>query len=1034
MTGKIFRLGWGKRCLLYKKQIFWNLYGLLLCLLPALLPYVLTARPVQYELNIHNGLPSNHIYYITVDKYGYLWAATPQGVVKYNGYTPRIFDLSKGLPSNDIWRLYEDSKGRIWIHCFCHSLGYIYNNEYKEITIEAPPPLLFPNFWNYEDHTFMFSSYDYRAFNNKMYLYKNDTLNEAWFNMPNCYNFYINNNKELVYLYKKILPGGEEQFAIYKKKMESGRIKTWVHNPIHRDMHHNRVFHFFGQYMMSVNASEGDVYYMHMEDSVWKKIKFDYTGQFKIHGYKGNMYIAAGENLYQFSDSFRQTAVYDMKQLRYPLSFSAFARDSFWHTCIGTVNTGLHMDVPVTTACHRVHNNRTDYLHVGRTPEGTHFWWGGADNMIRSVDGKGNVLLNRKYNIPHVYKIVPWKQGTSLVLTAGSLYELDHRTGNLTPFLHKQRLIAEATSSVLEKIQHKHIRYLDIAVVDSGLFFLLSRTGLFRMVLDPERPSLRVLEEKEKISQSDMSAYTNLAYDPLHKVLWTYNSSVVMRYDPAKGKGTTVHAHTPGKSYFRNIEKVLIDKRYGNVFLKEFDKLSLFNTDVYKFQVLYRNINLEKTQVKLEEDLLIVAGRFGVVLRKITGAGQLSPPLFYSNTKKMLYNELSDLYVIQDKIYINTDGGLYAIDVPAEQAFYTDTASGKEQPYKLLLGYGNDWRSVGIKDTVFLDQKDMKLQFDIIRPSGVGTPKYHYRLAGADPKWKEIHTDELLLPLLDPGRLYVLSIAVSDEVWKSGSRDICLYVVPYWWQTATAKRILSFAALLIFGLLVWGIVWITKRNVMRKNQKRNLHMEMELKSVYAQINPHFIFNTLSAALMLIQSGKMQDAYRHVTQFAQLLRAYLRSSRNRFITIVDEAENLKNYIELQQIRFDGRFHYEMILELSPEEMQRKIPSLLLQPIVENAINHGLFHKGEPGFLKIHFKTGQDGEEIICTIEDDGIGRKQSKQIRKDSSLKSESYGDKLIEDLIRICNKYESIHISVTYTDKETPLTGTIVTLKIKKTT
>jgi LytS/YehU family sensor histidine kinase len=104
---------------------------------------------------------------------------------------------------------------------------------------------------------------------------------------------------------------------------------------------------------------------------------------------------------------------------------------------------------------------------------------------------------------------------------------------------------------------------------------------------------------------------------------------------------------------------------------------------------------------------------------------------------------------------------------------------------------------------------------------------------------------------------------------------------------------------------------------------------------------------------------------------------------------------------------------------------------LQPIVENAIDHGLFHKAGKGFLKIEFEKGHSPNEIHCIIDDDGIGRENAKLLARQSLIKTESYGERLIEDLVSIFNKYEKINISIRYIDKAPPLTGTTVIIKIK---
>jgi len=184
-------------------------------------------------------------------------------------------------------------------------------------------------------------------------------------------------------------------------------------------------------------------------------------------------------------------------------------------------------------------------------------------------------------------------------------------------------------------------------------------------------------------------------------------------------------------------------------------------------------------------------------------------------------------------------------------------------------------------------------------------------------------------------------------------------------------------------------------------------------------------------LLLVTKNKMDEAYNHISKFSRLLRSYLKSSRNKLITVGEEVENLRNYLELQQTRFKDKFSFDIIVGNNIDEASVKIPSLLLQPFVENAINHGITRKAQKGFIRIEFILIKEEKKIICTIEDDGIGRKQAEADKLPDEHKKESYGNLMIKDLISIFSRYEGMNIDIKYTDKVEPLSGTIVTITIK---
>jgi LytS/YehU family sensor histidine kinase len=214
---------------------------------------------------------------------------------------------------------------------------------------------------------------------------------------------------------------------------------------------------------------------------------------------------------------------------------------------------------------------------------------------------------------------------------------------------------------------------------------------------------------------------------------------------------------------------------------------------------------------------------------------------------------------------------------------------------------------------------------------------------------------------------------------------------------------------------------------MKAHAKKQLQMELELKAIYAQINPHFIFNALTSAMLLIKKNRMDEAYTHVAKFSRLLRSYLNSSRNKYISIADEVANLTNYMELQQARFKERF--ESIISLEDTLDTRKlIPTLLIQPFVENAINHGILPSERTGRVEIIFRTIKNG--IQCTISDNGVGREASRALNRDKDPTQGSYGNLLIKDLIKVFDKYEEMKINITYQDRHAPNAGTDVIIDI----
>lgn len=198
---------------------------------------------------------------------------------------------------------------------------------------------------------------------------------------------------------------------------------------------------------------------------------------------------------------------------------------------------------------------------------------------------------------------------------------------------------------------------------------------------------------------------------------------------------------------------------------------------------------------------------------------------------------------------------------------------------------------------------------------------------------------------------------------------------------------------ILAGLLALSIVQYRKRLAREKElaeqQERLTHSqyqarmgELEMKALQAQMNPHFVFNCLNSINHLITQQRGAEASRYLTRFSKLLRMALEYSNEPTISLQEELEMLEMYLQLESLRFKEQFSYsiEIDQEVDPEETY--LPSMFMQPFVENAIWHGLLPKEGPGYVKIEVSKAE--EYVLCSIEDNGIGRSASSE-RKVSTI-------------------------------------------------
>jgi ligand-binding sensor domain-containing protein/putative methionine-R-sulfoxide reductase with GAF domain/two-component sensor histidine kinase len=223
----------------------------------------------------------------------------------------------------------------------------------------------------------------------------------------------------------------------------------------------------------------------------------------------------------------------------------------------------------------------------------------------------------------------------------------------------------------------------------------------------------------------------------------------------------------------------------------------------------------------------------------------------------------------------------------------------------------------------------------------------------------------------------------------------------------------------------------SKMEVMELNVKM---AESKFLNLRLQMNPHFLFNSLSSIQHLIVSQQTTKAYKYLTVFSNFLRSLLKYAEDNFIPLDEELKILNMYVELESLRFDQSFHFEINVEESLSNDEVLVPSLMVQPFAENAIWHGLLHKEGHKKLKIDFKNNTD-EFLTCVIEDNGIGRKKSASIResKISSMLHDSKGINIIKERLELLQqktgKPAHVDIQDLYNEKNEP-TGTKVIITI----
>jgi tetratricopeptide (TPR) repeat protein len=242
-------------------------------------------------------------------------------------------------------------------------------------------------------------------------------------------------------------------------------------------------------------------------------------------------------------------------------------------------------------------------------------------------------------------------------------------------------------------------------------------------------------------------------------------------------------------------------------------------------------------------------------------------------------------------------------------------------------------------------------------------------------------------------------------------------------QLIRKKNVFNYSLIGVLILLTGLIIFIfrTLKKVQIKNKK------IALQSLRREMNPHFIFNSLNSVNHFIATNNELEANQYLTKFSKLMRGVMENSTEDFIPLQQELDLLQNYLALEKTRFVDKFDYEIRVDESLNMQSLKIPGMLVQPFLENAVWHGLRYRSEKGFLKLSFE--KEDQHLKITIEDNGIGIEESKKQKTEHQKAREGRGMKNTLERIQLLNDLYKKDIACFVKDKENS-SGVLVTLKI----
>lgn len=324
------------------------------------------------------------------------------------------------------------------------------------------------------------------------------------------------------------------------------------------------------------------------------------------------------------------------------------------------------------------------------------------------------------------------------------------------------------------------------------------------------------------------------------------------------------------------------------------------------------------------------------------------------------------------------------------------------------------------------DENNLSLCYTIIDFEDSQHYQFAYKLNEAS-QWTSVGEQRMLhLNNLSPG-IYTLHLRATGRMGTIETNNFTFAIAAPFWK-------LSWFLFLCAGLVAVIIYLVYRSRIRQFRQKANvdrLLSQTEMKALHAQMNPHFIFNSLNSIREMILNNENKEASRFLSKFAHLIRVTLDQSGQSFISLRNTIDYLERYIEMEKIR-NSNFNFEITVDPVLEIDETTMPPMLIQPFIENAIWHGTTGKAKKIDIHVHFKKVKD--ELVCIVEDNGIGIEHSLGSKNDADKLHQSVGINNIRSRIQLLNKKHNLQSSVLIEDKSSSNghhdTGTRITLRL----
>ncbi len=941
-----------------------------ICLLILILFYALGINAQSYFLrhySVEDGILSSEIYAQAQDTVGYIWFATSRGVSRFDGQTFVNYTVKDGLPTNSIITMFPDEQGNIWFAGYDGSLSYYHNGK------------IIP----------------YRYFEKVKKLAHNYFINNLFvdhdFNLyiaPNFGGFYKIDSAGRVFNLDSLLPSSYRYVIVF------------IHG------------HPFFIKRKKVTAQ--NVFAFRVKDSViLLNIRVPALRRHIIKA-RNYYFLSLGKKLYRFNaHSFSNFKTF-------PDEISGLYLDQDQNLWVSILYNGVYVFRPPYDSAFIHLLDKKSPIRILQDNEGA-YWLPTTESGIYYLPSFNFVNYDNlglsQYNI------------ISIAAHGNKIFFSTFNQQLFSGEIHNQKILSIKPLH----LGPKNFTVNDILITDNGAWFLgkylyhITPQGHKKLISQISRGYSLARGLNGNILATASYGFISACHDSVcyyfHDNRVPTSNSIYQSSDSTIWLGSIngLFSLKDSTLFFWGKKHHILKTRINHIAqYQNFILLATSGAGFIMLNTLDSSITTITDQTGLTTNFItnILVNDTTIWLGTNKGLTRLTihstSPLSYtienfSPADGLFAEEIRDLAMASNTIFLATTHGLVAFSPNIK----------KKIPYpKLVVDsilIDNQRIPSTEKITIAPGQKNLTIYFKGISFRSGKNIVYRYKLKGLDDKWNITHNRYIRFSKLPAGH-YSLYLTASAEKnhWNPNALVFQIDKKRRFIETPYFYLLLFIIATLIVSVISYAVIKHKREQIEHERQL----ILAEQKALRSQMNPHFIFNALNSIRRYILENDIDNADYYLTKFATLMRRVLDNSRQNFITLDNEIQTLQIYLELEKMRFDNSFTFDIKVDPQINTSTWIIPPMLIQPFVENAIWHGLALKQRDGRLNIKF-IQTDKNKIQCFIDDNGIGREKAKEIAQ-RRKGHKSTGLVNIQERIKLINKLYHKNIQMQITDKYSP--------------